>query len=200
MNQKDSQGDYISESDDQQYQLLDSSELINLTAKGNQVAFIELYHRYYRGIYNFICRLIHDRIGAEDVLQEVFIAVWKGSMRFRAQSKVNTWIYRIAYNQSISWLRVHRELAWPDYLEEMPVEDAVLRSDVLERQKLLQVLSQLSVKHRSVIELTFVQGMTYREIAETLHIPVGTVKSRMNYAVKMMAKAMNETGFTRKHE
>jgi RNA polymerase sigma-70 factor (ECF subfamily) len=142
--------------------------------------------------------MIHDEIGAEDVLQEVFLAIWKGADKFRGRSSVKTWMYRIAFNQSMSWLRSHRQYASSDMIEDLPMIGVEDDPDIWEKQRMQQALSLLSIKQRAVVELTFVYGMNYREISDTLRIPIGTVKSRMKYALKALAQSLNNMGINRK--
>lgn len=170
-----------------------SHRLLLLIAQQDQQAFIELYRLYKQPLFNFIFRMIHDRVGAEDVLQEVFLAIWNGSKRFKGRSKVNTWIYRIAYNQSVSWLRRHRTVVAFDSVQEIPDEDLAWTGKWDDTENLARALDRLSTKQRAVIELAFMNGMSYQEISRILGIPVGTVKSRMCYGLKNLSEWLNET-------
>ena len=84
-------------------------ELIQKIAAGDEAAFSELYSRYNQPVYNFILRLLHQTPAAEDLLQDVFLAVWQGASQFRGKSTVKTWVFRIAYYQAISWLRKNKK-------------------------------------------------------------------------------------------
>jgi len=166
-------------------------ELIQKIAMGDEVAFSELYKRYNLPVYNFILRLILRKDAAEDVLQEVFIAVWQGSNRFQSKSAVKTWLFRIAYHKSISWLRkdkIRRQSLNIDELSifsDKPSPEGSLIEHWQEAQ-IKSAVAHLSHNHRSVIELTFVHGFSYKEIANIMKCPVGTVKSRMNYALRYL--------------
>lgn len=190
MNQINSRSDYIDEVGKQNSQTDEACRLLSLIANGDQKAFINFYRRFHTSVFNFIYRLIHDYVGSEDVLQEVFEAVWRNARTYKGKAKVETWMYRIAYYKSISWLRRRRESEALEYIDEKFAEDTTDKIDILDTQRVKQSLDRLSVKQRAVIELTFMQGMTYREVAETLQIPVGTVKSRINSAIRVLSKVL----------
>jgi len=162
-------------------------ELLERISSGDELAFRQFYNRYKLGIYNYILRLIHHENAAEEIMQEVYLTVWQGSRKFRGQSSVKTWVFRIAYFQSISWLRKHHDYEPIEdngiYSEQEPTPEEVLIGKI-ETARIIAALDKLSPNHRSVIELTFVQGFSYKEIAAVMKCPVGTVKSRMSYALK----------------
>lgn len=162
--------------------------LIRRVAKGDHAAFTELYNTYSVPLYNYLLRLIHIQNVAEDLLQETFIAIWKGAGRFRGGSTVKTWLFRIAHNQAVSWLRKEAGNELVDEERLPPVEPQIDERLMLEWQtdQLLLAMEELSANHRAVIELVFAQGMTYLEVAQVMDCPVGTVKSRMSYALKRL--------------
>ena len=171
--------------------------LIQLIAGGNENSFGEIYRRYHQPIYNYLLRIVQDDAGADDILQEVFLAVWQGAGKFKQKASVKTWIYRIAYRQSISWLRKHGRKSSPAELEEVvdsgesPEERALT---AIRNVNIKRAIEGLSPKHRAVLELAFVQDMSYMEIAEILDCPVGTVKSRMSYALRHLNQILVKTG------
>jgi RNA polymerase sigma-70 factor, ECF subfamily len=174
---------------------LSDQDLLEKIKSGDELAFGQLYNRYKSGIYNYIWRLIQHQNVAEEILQDVYLTVWQGSRKFRGQSSVKTWIFRIAYFQSISWLRKHRdsepieENGNYNNLEPTPEEVFMERH---ETARIIAALDKLSSKHRSVIELTFIQGFSYKEIAAVMKCPVGTVKSRMSYALKNLEAVLSK--------
>jgi RNA polymerase sigma-70 factor (ECF subfamily) len=166
-------------------------ELLKKIAVGDESAFSELYSRYNSSLFNFILRLILRKDAAEDVLQEVFLAVWQGSNRFQSKSAVKTWLFRIAYHKSISWLRKEKIRLQSLNIDELSIfsekpspEGSLI--DHWQETQIKSAIAQLSHNHRSVIELTFVHGFSYKEIANIMKCPVGTVKSRMNYALRYL--------------
>ena len=80
-------------------------KLLHGIAGGDEVAFNEFYQRYSGLIYNYLARLMREPVEAEDLMQEAFVAVWKGAGSFRGQAKVKTWLLQIAHNKAVSWLR-----------------------------------------------------------------------------------------------
>jgi RNA polymerase sigma-70 factor (ECF subfamily) len=172
-------------------------QLIRATASGSEIAFGEIYQRYHRPIYNYLFRIIQDEAGADDILQEVFLAIWQGANKFKHQSSVKTWIYRIAYKQSISWLRKH-----PRKISQMELEEIVDKSKspeesaitAIQNTQLKRAMADLAPKHRAVLELAFIEEMSYSEIAEILNCPIGTVKSRMSYALRNLNQVMLKLG------
>ena len=171
---------------------VDDLTLLRETARGDEAAFRTLYERYRTPVYNYILRLVHQEGASEDLLQDTFFAVWQGARKFRGKSSVKTWIFRIAYYRSASHLRKSRDMV--EIPESRIVSDAPGPEDVFwgkfETAQVIAALETLSPNHRSVVELTFIHGFSYREIAEIMECPVGTVKSRMSYALRYLAAAM----------
>lgn len=173
-------------------------QLLQGTVRRDEQAFGDLYDRYSGPIYNYLLRLIHERGVAEELLQEVFIAVWEGASRFRGQAKVSTWLYRIAHHQAVDWLRKRR----PIPLEEVgrmpagdcpgPEEKALQAWDA---DQVAAALDQLSADHRAVLELVFFRHMSYGEVAQAVGCPVGTVKSRVSYAKRCLNGVFKRMGF-----
>jgi RNA polymerase sigma-70 factor (ECF subfamily) len=171
---------------------LSDQELLQKIIAGDEEAFQQLYHRYQPMIYNYILRLIHQKNAAEELLQDTFLATWQGARKFRGQSSVKTWIFRIAHYKAVSWLRKHQKANQttefsPDLLiaspEPSPEKNLIDKAEI---GRVLMALDTLSASHRAVVELTFVHGFAYQQIAEIMGCPVGTVKSRMSYALKYM--------------
>ena len=162
--------------------------LLQQTAAGDREALAALYQRHSKALYNYLLRLTTREAAAEDLLQEVFIAAWQGASTFEGRSKVTTWLFQIAHHKAVSWLRSHRETT--------DLEDVVLPAPEhspealsLQTQQisdLQQALEQLSPEHRAVVELAFLHELPYKEIAQIMDCPVGTVKSRMAYALRRL--------------
>src|SRR5512143_3485577 len=146
-------------------------ELLRQVAAGDEVAFAELYDLYAPPVYNYLLRLVNESAVAEEILQEVFLAMWQSAHRFREEAKVKTWLLRIAHHQAVSWLRRTRAALWP--ADELAADDhAPIEEHLARRWQIDQVraaLIPLTPKHRAVIELTFVQGLSYAEIADVMN-------------------------------
>jgi RNA polymerase sigma-70 factor (ECF subfamily) len=162
---------------------------------GDRAAFQELYDAHKGPLFSFLFRLCWDKTVAEDCLQEVFIAAWKGAATWEPHAQVNTWLFRIARNLWINEGRKAKrrpalfsflgssegENAPPDF----PDDDTgpVDASQAVEaRAAVRRAIEQLPEHERMVVLLSEFEGLKYAEIAEVLDIPVGTVKSRMSSA------------------
>lgn len=177
-------------------------ELLRRTARGDQSAFGGLYERYSTPLYNYLVRLTHEVPAAEELTQEVYLAIWQGAGRFRGRSTVKTWLFRIAHNQAVSWLRRNRKEAGPvlvaaEVLDSIstgaPDPEAQFLSG-WQAQQIVAALDGLSEVHRAVIELGFAHDFSHAEIAEIMSCPPGTVKSRMSYALRHLAGILKRQG------
>jgi RNA polymerase sigma-70 factor (ECF subfamily) len=178
--------------------LLDDSELVTSYLTGAERAFDVLVDRYQTRLLNFIYRTVGDRERAEDLVQEVFVRVYRHLGRFDRSKKFSTWIYTIASNLAKNELRnrSRNPLVFFQALtkgfageEERPVEfeDSRMRpDDLFHKRHLREVVedsvARLPVHHREVFVLRELEGKSYEEIAEITHCNLGTVKSRLNRA------------------
>lgn len=171
-------------------------QLLRRVAQGDEGALSVLYQRHSGPLYNYLLRLIHEPAFAEDLLQEVFVTVWQGAGRFRGRSKVTTWLFRIAHNRAVSWLRHRKRELTLDKVADFPAEDSPAER-MMGRWRAEQIqaaLDQLSPKHRAVLELAFYHELSYQDIAEIVGCPVGTVKSRVSYARRSLQEALDALG------
>ena len=151
---------------------------------GDRQAFGELVYRYREGVINVVYRMCGDANLADDAAQEAFIRAWQHLPRYRPRSPFRNWLYRIATNVALDVLRHERESV---DIEDVPLiasaidpEAAVERNERAERVR--QAVLALAPASRVVLILREYEALSYKEIAETLDIPVGTVMSRLNYA------------------
>ena len=153
-----------------------------------------MYQRYHRPILAYLDRLVNDSAVAEELFQDLFLTVWLDARRFRGRASVRTWMYRIAYNKAVSWLRKKRPALWDEL--ELPAADDLapetLAFHAVQRDRITAALTRLSPDHRTVVELTFYHQMSYQEIAQVMGCPVGTVKSRMSYARRYLAVILKQ--------
>ena len=141
------------------------------------------YDLYAPPVYNYLLRLVNESAVAEEILQEVFLAMWQGAHRFREEAKVKTWLLRIAHHQAVSWLRRTRAAACGPTTNLKPTSTIPSRNIWRAAGRSIRSARRwrsLTPNHRAVIELTFVQGLSYAEIADVMNCPIGTVKSRMS--------------------
>ncbi len=188
-------GDYLSERE----RALEDSKLdqalIERVAGGDQQALAELYLRYSGPLMNYLVRMVGRPQTAEDLLQEVFMVVWQKAGGFQGRSSFKTWIFRIAHNKSISWLRKKKTVV---ELE----EDTLDRRESTEYQSELSwqsdqinlAVAKLSDKQRVAVELIFIYDFSYREAAKVIGCPEGTVKSRVNHALRRLNGLLLQQG------
>ncbi len=169
-------------------QLSDSdTQIINSVREGDTDSFGELVMKYEDFVFALILGLVHSEDTAKDVAQEVFLRAYRGIRRFELKSSFKTWLYRIAYNTSISHL--NREKAKKRIDNEQALEPAF---DTRGRQSLRLTLEKLigllKPDHRSVIILHYYDDLRYEEIAEVMDCPIGTVKIRLYRAKRELKK------------
>jgi len=170
-------------------------ELLQGTVRRDEGDFAALYDRYNAPLYNYLLRLVRQREVAEELLQEAFLAIWQGAGGFDGRASVKTWLYRIAHHKAVDWLR-RRQPQSLDEMEHMPGEGSA-GEDALDgwaAGRMAAALAQLSPDQRAVLELAFVQGFSYREVACIVGCPVGTVKSRVSHARRILKGTLERMG------
>ncbi len=179
--------------------------LVQRCVAGEEAAFAQLVGEHQRMVVQLAMNLLSDRDEALDLSQEVFLRVFRTIHRFRGHSSLRTWIYRIAVNQARNrhrfWRRRHRgdqvslDAHVAQYGDSMPNGEAwpdrVLAQKELARR--LQVaLDSLPFDQRTAIVLREIDGLSYEEIAFSLGVAVGTVKSRLTRARRALRQALRE--------
>ena len=180
------------------------NDLIKKCKKGNREAFNVLFSRYQSHVINIAYGMLSNREDAYDAAQEVFVKVYRSIESFREQSSFATWLYRITANVCSDILRKRQKSGnivsisgYTDENKEFDIEDESAsveeNMELSERQAAVRkAISALKEEHRIIITLCDLQGMSYDEIAETLKIPPGTVKSRINRARSALKKNLTE--------
>jgi RNA polymerase sigma factor (sigma-70 family) len=163
--------------------------LLRRVAAGDDEAFVALYQRYRPRIQAFLRRLLADPLQAEEIADDVMVVVWRDAARFEQRSKLSTWIFGIAYRQAAKALRRRPPPHVPLEGHGFTVPDGA--SAVEARQWVETALRYLSADHRLVVELTFVNGFSYQEIAEIAGCPVNTVKTRMFHARRKLKNLLS---------
>lgn len=152
-----------------------------------------LARRHQGRLYRLACRLVKDRQAAEDLVQETFLRLLRAARRYRYPEPFLPWLYTIITNLSRDFLkRAYRQREVPTETGGVPVaaEAEAGPGEVVERRaeyhRLVQALLRLSPKHREVLTLHFYEQLTLREIARVCGIPLGTVKSRLSWALRRL--------------
>lgn len=180
--------------------------LIARAKKGEIAAFESLMTAYENRIYSLALRSTGSEQDAADITQEVFLRAWKNLDSFRGDSSLSTWLYRVTSNLCVDFARKKAAGGMPTSIddEESPAADFVDPSRMGQpeaaaenselREELHFALAQLSEEHRRVILLRDVAGMTYTDVARTLGLEEGTVKSRLARARAGLRKILLERG------
>jgi RNA polymerase sigma-70 factor (ECF subfamily) len=168
-------------------------DLIIAAQHGEQRAFDELVRRHREAVITVVYRLCGDVHLAEDAAQEAFVRAWQHLPSYQPRSPFRNWVYRIAINVALDTLRTVRQ-------ERAPLEaDAAVSEDdrpeaLVERAEQAEAVRRavlsLPPASRAVLVLREYEGLSYREIADTLDIPIGTVMSRLNYARGRLRQAL----------
>jgi len=175
--------------------------LIEMIAAGNKEAMRLLFARHNVKVFRFILRIVGNEATAEDLVNEVFVEVWRNAGKFEARSQASTWILGIARFRALSSLRrrVYEELddESAEAIEETGdnPEAALQKSD--RRAVLLNCLTQLSSTHREVIDLIYYHEQSIEDIARITGAPLNTVKTRAFHARKRLAELMEAQGIER---
>ena len=168
---------------------------------GDVAAFDRLITKYRGRIYGVVYNMTSNREDAADLTQDAFIKAFQSIHRFQGQSSFFTWIYRIAINSTLSHLRKNRVRSFFS-LEKINSDDPVAREliDALTdkagvdrdtyvhelHEKLNEAMQKLSIKHRTVVTLFEIDGLSHQDIAEVMNCSVGTVRSRLHYAKQLL--------------
>lgn len=171
----------------------DDRTLIAQSLRGDGSAFGELVHRHQDRLYNTVYRLLDNAEDAQDVVQEAFLNAYQSLHLFKGDAQFFTWLYRIAVNSAISLRRKRRVVLTLDAVQNgrvapEPVDDSEQTNPghALERaedeRRLQDALNRLSLDYRTVLVLKEIEGLKYEEIAATLQVPIGTVRSRLHRA------------------
>jgi RNA polymerase sigma-70 factor, ECF subfamily len=167
--------------------------LITGLCHGDEEAYEILIQRYQQPVYNLICRLLNDPSDAADIVQEVFLKVFRSIRSFRQGSSLKTWIYRIAVNEAYNhrrWFSRHQRQevsfgpdegsqTYADSLADPSRTPFDLAADGETRALVERALEKLNPKFRTAVVLRDIEDLSYEEIAAVLEISLGTVKSRI---------------------
>ena len=162
--------------------------------RGEKAALEELIRSWEKRLFYYVRRLVDDEQDAWDILQEIWLRVLRGIRRLREPRSLPTWLYSIARNTAMSHLRV--EYASRALLEEdknlSSIETSAEEFSVEDTEQVHYGLGKLTLPHREVLTLYFLQDLTVEEIAEVLGVPPGTVKSRLYYAKRALRDVLEQ--------
>lgn len=183
------------------------AELVQRSQRGDTAAFEELVTRYRERVFGLAYGLARNEHDAQDLCQEAFIRAWRSIGRFRGQSSVYTWLYRITTNLTIDMVRRRSRAKMVEFddgvgrdpeRERRGVElvggtvpsDEAFRSD--QRAAIERAMEQLTPDHRAVVLLKDFEGLEYKEIAQVVGCSPGTVMSRLFYARRHLQRLLKD--------
>ena len=159
------------------------AQLMSRVAAGDRGALRDLYDATSAKLFGVCLRILLDREESEDVLQEVYVTIWRRADRFdSARASVMTWVSTIARNRAIDRLRARGPLAYAEQVDTLEIADGAVGADTLleavdDERKLHGCLSELDDRTESVIRTAFFGGVTYEALGQRMDVPLGTVKS-----------------------
>jgi RNA polymerase sigma-70 factor (ECF subfamily) len=174
---------------------------------GEEKAYEELIDRFQQPVYSMVCRMMSDPADAGDVVQEVFLKVFRGIGSFRGGSSLKTWVYRIAMNEAHNhrrWFqrrRGHEVGLDEDHRDGHTYEQLIadngrspfqITMDHETRELIEQALQKIKPVYRAALVLRDVEGLSYEEVAEVLEISLGTVKSRIVRGRELLRQLLSE--------
>jgi RNA polymerase sigma-70 factor (ECF subfamily) len=169
-------------------------ELVSKALQGNQKAFREIVERYHSTAYAVVRGVLGDSDEVDDVLQNVYIKIYRGLAGFRGESRLSTWIYQIARNEAINLARKRRPggTAVEDVVlpagEDASPEATYGKRELRDRMEV--AMAEMDENYRMVLELRYMGERSYEEIAEAMGLPIGTVKTYIYRAKVQLKKIM----------
>jgi RNA polymerase sigma-70 factor (ECF subfamily) len=184
----------------------EDKEMVLAVREGDTTAYRGLVEKYQNRVYQMVYGMVRNQEDARDIAQDAFVKAYDNLHRFRLESSFYTWIYRIAMNLAIDNLRKHKRQGTSEFdesvasrdgtgaIHEIHHQDGPVRS--LERKQLyariMAALQELPEDQRQVILLRELEGLSYKEIADVMEVPEGTIMSRLFYARKKLQKLLAE--------
>ncbi|KND47681.1 MAG: RNA polymerase sigma-70 factor, ECF subfamily [Parcubacteria bacterium C7867-006] len=179
---------------------LSDEELAGLVQKGDTDKFGVLMERYQAKLFRYGKKFLYDSDNIEDVVQDVFIKTYQNINSFDVNQRFSPWIYRIAHNTYVNAIK--KSSVGPMYLFDFDalvshtvVDDPIVREK--EQREMKDVvdkgLSLIEPKYREILVLYFIEELSYKEISDILHIPIGTVGVRIMRAKEILRDAMEKT-------
>lgn len=182
---------------------LEDSELIEVIVHKNREAYKELFDRYNRKLFVYILHLVGNREETEDILQNVFTKTYKNIGRFDQTRKFSSWIYRIAHNEAVNYLKRKNKrytVSWEDVSTskdkldiasvEMPVEEKWMHEEVT--KEIHDALEKLPPKYKEILTMRYYQEYSYETIGKIMGKPVNTVGTLINRAKKKLFEVVSK--------
>ena len=176
-------------------------DLLARIAGQDRAAMQALFARHNVRVYRFILRRVRNDAVAEELVNEVFLDVWRQAGRYEGRSAVSTWMLAIAHNKAVSALRKRTEDGLDDETADTLIDaedDPEVAAQKQSKATIMrQCIDRLSDEHREVIDLVYYHEKSVREVAEIAGVPEATVKTRMFYARKQLSELLQNAGVDR---
>ncbi|WP_138429729.1 RNA polymerase sigma factor [Fodinibius saliphilus] len=204
-NQTASEEGYESPRENASESSLEDDKLVKQAIGGEEEAYTKLVDKYQRALFFHILKMVKDREQVEDLVQEAFVKAFDNLNTYNTNYAFSTWLYRIATNHTIDYLRKKKlkTLSIDDPVKtkdgememQLPDESASTDRDIIKKQrkKIVQnAIKELPEKYRKVIELRHMEEKSYKEIADILDSPLGTVKAHIFRARELLYKELKD--------
>jgi RNA polymerase sigma-70 factor, ECF subfamily len=175
------------------------SDLLKRVAAGDQAAFADFYDGTSRAVFGIVLSVVRDRAQAEEVAQEVYVEAWTSAPRFDPElGSAKGWLNTIAHRKAVDRVRSSQRSQERDqrHFEAGPVQPQVDTSDIVvahdQSERVRAALELLPEAQRTAVHLAYFEGRSYREVAEFLGLPLGTVKTRIRDAMKRLRHQLGE--------
>jgi len=181
------------------------AQLLKQIGKQDMLAYEALYDRYASQVYGVIVRIVRNNAIADELLQETFWQIWQSAPKYEEQGTATGWIFRIARNRSMDELR--RQKARPKLDETTEPVDAAVGAGLnqssaeteaelhIDQEKVQRAISQIPIDQQDCLMLAYFEGLTHKEIAAQLELPIGTVKSRMRIGLEKLERLLRAEGY-----
>ena len=182
-------------------EILSDNELIKHYLNGDAQSLDFLIERYFKLIYGFVYKNVGNEAAAEDVTQDVFIKVWKNIKKFDQDKNFKPWIFQIAKNTSIDFLRKKKSIPFSRFenekgqnvlTENLTATPLNLIEKISDKNTAASILHKLTSEEQKIISLRHTDGLSFREIAEILKEPVNTIKSRYRRSLMNIRKNLKK--------
>jgi len=182
---------------------LSDNEIVKLVIAQNQKAYQELIRRYQSKLFSYLYRLVRNREESEDLLQSVFLKVYKNIKSFNTQKNFSSWIYRIAHNEAVNFLKKKSKKHFisiediqnsKDKLEIIDIQKNPIDSWIAKelKKEMNEALEKLPLKYKEALILRYYYDNSYEEMSKILGKPVNTVGTLLNRAKKKLMEVMKE--------
>lgn len=184
-------------------EVADDVQLMQQIRQKDPDALEKLYDRYEQMVYSFAYRIVKDSMAAEEVMQELFMRIWKNAEQYdSAKGKLSTWMFTVTRNIALDQLRKNntrppQQSADAEELQQLR-DTGAMTEDMVEMlvagEQIREALLELSRDQQQVMDLIYYQGLTQQEVAYHVAVPLGTVKSRVRLAMRQLQKRLVHWG------